>query len=110
MPSSFPRYFLLLQTLTLSLAVLLIVPMIGLAQERGNPYGEWRFQSADSWGTRYSPVDQIDADNFGDLEVAWVWQANNFGPTVDYQFKSTPDVHRRDSLYGGWSAPHRSSN
>lgn len=61
-----------------------------LAQERQNPYGEWRYQSADAWGTRYSPVDQINAGNFGDLEVAWVWHANNFGPDVDPQMKSTP--------------------
>ena len=78
------------RSLALALAALMTLPVLGLAQDRGNPYGEWRYQSADSWGTRYSPVDQINADNFGDLEVAWVWQANNFGPTVDYQFKSTP--------------------
>ena len=82
--------FCVSQSLALALAVLLSAPMLGLAQDRGTPYGEWRFQSADSWGTRYSPVDQINASNFSDLEVAWVWQANNFGPTVDYQMKSTP--------------------
>ena len=47
------------------------------AQERGNPPGEWRFQSADSWGTRYSPVDQINAGNFGD----WKWPGSG-GPTT----------------------------
>ena len=35
-------------------------------------------------------MDQIDASNFEDLEVAWIWRADNFGPTVDYAFKSTP--------------------
>ena len=60
------------------------------AQERGNPPGEWRFQSGDSWGTRYSPVDQINAANFSDVEVAWVWRADNYGPEVDPQMKSTP--------------------
>ncbi|SVB99752.1 uncharacterized protein METZ01_LOCUS252606, partial [marine metagenome] len=59
-------------------------------QSRQNPYGEWRYQSADAWGTRYSPVDQINAENFGDLEEAWVWRADNFGPEADYQMKSTP--------------------
>ena len=90
MPSPSRRPSRLPQGLALALAVLLTVPVLAHAQDRGNPYGEWRFQSADSWGTRYSPVDQINADNFGDLEVAWVWQANNYGPEVDYQFKSTP--------------------
>ena len=72
-------------------ALLLALPSTAAAaQDRRNPDGEWRFQSADAWGTRYSPVDQINADNFSDLEVAWVWHADNFGPDVDQQMKSTP--------------------
>ncbi len=34
--------------------------------------------------------DQIDASNFEDLEVAWLWRGDNFGPTVDRLFRSTP--------------------
>ncbi|MEC9355172.1 MAG: hypothetical protein VX507_02975, partial [Gemmatimonadota bacterium] len=80
-----------LQQVVLVTLTLMIAPLfLSQAQDRGTPYGEWRYQSADSWGTRYSPVDQIDSSNFGDLEVAWTWQANNFGPEVDYQMKSTP--------------------
>jgi quinoprotein glucose dehydrogenase len=30
---------------------------------------------ADKWGTKYSPLDQIDADNFNQLEVAWRWSS-----------------------------------
>ena len=74
----------------LVLGLLLLAPTLGFGQERENPYGEWRYQSGDAWGTRYSPLDQIDASNFADLEVAWEWRADNFGPTVDQQFKSTP--------------------
>ena len=40
------------------------------AQDRGTPYGEWRYWGADAWSTRYSPLDQINADNFDDLEQA----------------------------------------
>ena len=76
---------------------LILVPVLlvslssaAAAQERQNPHGEWRYQSADAWGTRYSPVDQINAENFNELEVAWVWRADNFGPGVDPQMKSTP--------------------
>ena len=78
------------QVLLVTLALMIAPVFLSQAQDRGTPYGEWRYQSADSWGTRYSPVDQIDSSNFGDLEVAWTWQANNFGPEVDYQMKSTP--------------------
>src|SRR5690606_4412694 len=52
--------------------------------------GEWRTLGADAWNTRYSPLDQIDASNFQDLQVAWVWRGDNFGPEPDRQFKSTP--------------------
>jgi quinoprotein glucose dehydrogenase len=76
--------------LALAFAAALALPATGLAQARGNPDGEWRYQSADAWGTRFSPVDQIDATNFGDLEVAWIWRADNFGPTLEDQFKATP--------------------
>ena len=60
------------------------------AQERGTPHGEWWYQSGDAWGTRFSPLDQIDAGNFGDLEVAWVWRGDNFSPHVNYASRSTP--------------------
>ena len=36
--------------------------------------GEWRSYAGDVKGTKYSPLDQIDAGNFSDLEVAWRWK------------------------------------
>ena len=60
------------------------------AVERRNPDGEWRFQSADAWGTRYSPAGQIDATNFNDLVEAWIWRGDNFGPEQETLFKATP--------------------
>lgn len=62
----------------------------GLGQERGTPSGEWRYWGGDAWSTRYSPLDQIDASNFSELEVAWVWRGDNFGPEVDNILRSTP--------------------
>ena len=67
-------------------------------QERGNPFGEWRYWGADAWSTRYSPLDQINAKNFGDLEVAWVWRGDNFGPNVDFVLRSTP-IYANGILY-----------
>ena len=58
--------------------------------ERGNPPGEWRYQSGDAWGTRYSPLTQINASNFEQLEQVWLWRGDNFGPKVDYILRSTP--------------------
>lgn len=58
--------------------------------ERGTPEGEWHYWGADSWSTRYSPLSQIDASNFADLEVAWIWRGDNFGPSPDNILRATP--------------------
>ncbi len=68
-------------------------------QDRGNPYGEWRYWGADAGSTRYSPLTQIDASNFGDLEIAWIWRGDNFGPTVDFILRTTP-IYANGTLYG----------
>ncbi|MGH9221963.1 MAG: PQQ-binding-like beta-propeller repeat protein, partial [Vicinamibacterales bacterium] len=54
------------------------------------PVGEWRYIGGDVQHTRYSPLDQITADNVSTLEVAWTWRGDNFGPTADPIFRSTP--------------------
>jgi glucose dehydrogenase len=60
------------------------------AQERRATTGEWRYIGGDAFHTRYLPLDQISADNFEKLQVAWVWRGDNFGPAVDYVMRSTP--------------------
>jgi glucose dehydrogenase len=40
------------------------------AQSRTKP-GEWTSYGGDLASRRYSPLDQINKDNFGKLEVAW---------------------------------------
>ena len=41
--------------------------------QQGATSGEWRSHSGDLGATKYSPLDQITADNFADLDVAWHW-------------------------------------
>ena len=60
----------------------------GIAQTRAPE--AWPYLGGDAGHTRSSPLDQIDANNFEDLEVAWIWRGDNFGPRVDYLFRSTP--------------------
>ena len=45
------------------------------AAQHGAADGEWRSYAADAGSTKYSPLDQIDAGNFGDLKVAWRWRS-----------------------------------
>ena len=64
----------------------------------GTENGEWRYWGGDERSTRYSPVDQIDADNVIDLEVAWRWRAANYGPTPDFIYRATP-IYVNGTLY-----------
>ena len=57
-----------------SCALVLLLPVPGLAQY-GATHGEWRSYGGDNGGTKYSPLDQIDATNFDDLRVAWRWES-----------------------------------
>jgi len=45
--------------------------------EAGSSQGQWPHYAADLAGTKYSPLDQINADNFASLRIAWRW------PSVD---------------------------
>src|SRR5213080_2379063 len=60
----------------------------GPALVRGNAPGEWRYWGADAWSSRYSPLDQINASNFDSLQVAWQWNAGEFGE--DEYYRTTP--------------------
>ena len=52
----------------------------------------WLHYTADVRGTRYSPLDQIDASNFNKLEVAWRFKTDILGPRPEYKLEGTPLV------------------
>jgi quinoprotein glucose dehydrogenase len=56
----------------------------------GGPDTEWRHYAADQANTRYSPLEQINAANFNDLEVAWSLKTDILGARKEYQFEPTP--------------------
>lgn len=53
---------------------------------------EWRHYASDLANTRYAPLDQINASNFSELEVAWRFKTDSLGPRPEYVFQSTPLV------------------
>ena len=67
---------------------LLVLSTAAQAQPAGDL--EWPTYGGDLASTRYSPADQIDADNFGDLELAWTLSTDNFGAEPEYNLQSTP--------------------
>src|SRR6058998_3490550 len=52
--------------------------------------GEWPHYTADLKGTKYSPLDQINATNFKELEVAWRFKTDNLGTRPEYKLEGTP--------------------
>ena len=86
-------------TLLVTIAFYLLLSNWSQAQVTlGTENGEWRYLGGDSGNTRYSPLNQINASNFDELEQAWVWRSDNFGPNVDYFSRATP-IYVDGTLY-----------
>jgi quinoprotein glucose dehydrogenase len=51
---------------------------------------EWPYYGGNSYAQHYSPLDQINASNVGELEVVWRWSAANFGPRPEARSQITP--------------------
>ncbi len=52
--------------------------------------GDWPSYTGDTRGSRYSPLSQITAANFKDLEVAWRFKTDNLGSRPEYKLEGTP--------------------
>jgi len=52
--------------------------------------GDWPHYTGDMRGWKYSPLSQIDASNFGKLEVAWRFKTDAFGPRPEFKLEGTP--------------------
>jgi quinoprotein glucose dehydrogenase len=68
----------------------LFLANIPASAQTGAKNGEWRTYGGDLSSTRYSALDQIKADNFNKLEVAWRFKTDSLGPRPEFQFESTP--------------------
>jgi len=51
---------------------------------------EWLGYHNDTHATRYAPLDQINKDNVQNLEIAWRWTTQNYGPNPEFNYESTP--------------------
>ena len=57
---------------------------------KGFSQGEWTTWGGDAGFTRYSPLDQINRENVGTVEVAWRWKSLPQGTRPDGNLKATP--------------------
>ena len=51
---------------------------------------DWPYYAGNAGSQRYSPLDIINRDNVDQLEIAWRWKANNFGPKPELNYRATP--------------------
>src|SRR5829696_5479844 len=52
--------------------------------------GDWTHYTADVRGTKYMPLDQINATNFNKMEVAWRFKTDNLGTRPEFKLEGTP--------------------
>jgi quinoprotein glucose dehydrogenase len=51
---------------------------------------EWPTHGADLAGSRYRPLDQINASNFNKLEIAWHFKTESIGNRPEFKLEGTP--------------------
>jgi quinoprotein glucose dehydrogenase len=71
-------------------ALLALAGTAVVSGQHGARNGEWRAWAGDTGSTRYAPLDQIDAQNFQRLEVAWRFKTDNLGLRPDFNLQTTP--------------------
>lgn len=59
---------------------------------------EWATYGGNLASQRYSPLDQINKDNFKDLQIAWRLRTDFLGPRPDTLYSATP-LYVNDTLY-----------
>src|SRR5512138_1141259 len=74
----------------LILAAALVGARALVTAQSGATNGEWRTYGGDLASTRYAPLDQINASNFNQLEVAWRFKTDSLGPRPEFNYQSTP--------------------
>ena len=78
----------------LSTVLVLGTASLGYAQQ-GAPDGAWPAYGGDAGSTKYAPLDQINADNVDQLQVAWQWTTSDAPVLAENDlgagaFKATP--------------------
>jgi quinoprotein glucose dehydrogenase len=71
-------------------AILILTSTIALYAQTGTKNGEWPSYGGDLGNSRYSPLDQVSAANFNQLQVAWTFKTDNLGPKPENNLESTP--------------------
>ena len=76
--------------LCVCVAVVLSCIPLPLSAQASAKDGEWPTYAADLAGSRYRPLDQINASNFNDLELVWRFKTDSLGNRPEYKLEGTP--------------------
>jgi quinoprotein glucose dehydrogenase len=81
---------------SISAAALMLTSSLAMAQAPAAPDRskdvDWPTYAADLAGSKYRPLDQINASNFSDLEVAWRFKTDSIGNRPEFKLEGTPLV------------------
>src|SRR5437773_197268 len=78
------------RSLLVSASLLTVLVTTGVSVELSTKKGEWPTYGGDLANTRYAPLDQINATNFNQLDVAWRFKTDNLGPRPEFKLEGTP--------------------
>ena len=73
-----------------SILVVLAWMSAGLVGQVSPAGGDWTTYGGDLASRRYRPFDQINRDNFKDLEIAWRFKTDALGPRPEFNLQATP--------------------
>ncbi len=75
------------------LMVLVLVSGVAAAQTSGSlggPNVDWPTYAGNWDGSKYKPLDQINASNFNKLEIVWRFKTDHIGNRPEFKLEGTP--------------------
>lgn len=73
-----------------AVAALAGLALASVPQPQAGRNVNWTEYFADPAGSRFEPLNQINASNFNDLELAWRFKTDNLGNHPEYKLEGTP--------------------
>jgi len=80
----------LISALALSVSTVMSAPAVWSQAGTDVTDGDWPQYNGNLAAQRYSPLDQINAENVGSMQIAWRFSTANFGPSAEFNATFTP--------------------
>jgi glucose dehydrogenase len=80
----------LISALVLSVGTVMSAPAVWSQAGSDVTDGDWPQYNGNLAAQRYSPLDQINAENVASMQIAWRFSTANFGPSAEFNATFTP--------------------